>query len=54
MPLELRKSELLKIKKSNETLHALVISKLNTIRQQARTQGGYQVIQQMAGAGAAM
>jgi hypothetical protein len=54
MPLEIRKSELLKIKKSNETLHALIISKLNSIRQQAKTQGGYQLIQQMAGTGAAM
>jgi hypothetical protein len=54
MPLEIRKSELLKIKKSNETLHALIISKLNSIRQQAKTQGGYQLIQQMAGGGAMM
>jgi len=54
MPYELRKSELLKIKKSNETLHALIISKMQTFRQQARTVGGNQLLQQTAGAGAAM
>ncbi len=54
MPYEMRKSELLKIKKSNETLHAIVISKMEKIRQDAQTQGGYQVLQQQVGAGAAM
>jgi hypothetical protein len=54
MPYELRRSELLKIKKSNETLHSLVIAKMDGIRQQAKTQGGYQALQQMVGAGATM
>jgi hypothetical protein len=54
MPFELRKSELLKIKKSNETMHALVISKMNAIRQMAKSQGGYQALQSMVGAGSAM
>ena len=52
MPYEMRRSELLKIKKSNETLHALVISKMQTIRQQAQTQGGFAALQQAVGAGA--
>ena len=51
MPYEMRRSELLKIKKSNETLHALVVSKMEQIRQQARTQGGYQMLQQTLGTG---
>jgi hypothetical protein len=54
MPYELRRSELLNIKKSNETLHALVISKMQKIRQQAQTAGGYQMLQQQLGAQAAM
>ena len=54
MPYEMRKSELLKIKKSNETLHALIISKMESIRQQAKTEGGYQALQTMVGPGAAM
>lgn len=50
MPYEIRRSELLKMKKGNETLHSLVIAKMNTIRQQAQTVGGYQFLQQqMAG-----
>lgn len=54
MPYETRKSELLKIKKSNETLHALIISKMKSIRQTAQSQGGMQMMQQTVGAGAAM
>jgi hypothetical protein len=51
MPHELRRSELSKIKKANDTLHALVIGKINEIRQNAQTQGGFQALQQMVGAG---
>lgn len=51
MPYELRKSEMLKIKRSNETLHSLVVSKLEKIRGQAQTQGGYAVLQQTLGGG---
>lgn len=52
MPYELRRSELTKIKRSNETLHALVIQKINEIRQSAKTQGGFTALQQMTGAAA--
>jgi len=52
MPYEMRRSELLKIKRANETLHALVVSKMQTIRQQAKTEGGYAALQQAVGAGA--
>lgn len=51
MPYELRRSQLLKIKKSNETLHAIVISKMKELQQQAKTQGGQQVLQQMGAQG---
>jgi hypothetical protein len=47
MPYEMRRSQLNQIKKSNETLHALVIQKMQTIRQQAQTQGGFQLLQGM-------
>ena len=53
MPYELRRSELLKIKKSNETLHSLVIAKMGQVRQQAQTQGGFQMLQQQLGPQAA-
>jgi hypothetical protein len=49
MPYEARKSELLKIKKSDEVLHAMVIQKMDSIRNQAKNEGGAQVIQQMTG-----
>lgn len=54
MPYEQRRSELLKIKKANETLHSLVIAKMDKIRQDASSQGGFQALQQMVGAGANM
>lgn len=47
MPYELRRSELTRIKKGNETLHALIIQKMQTIRQQAKLQGGQQMLQGM-------
>ena len=45
MPYEQRKSQMLQLKHSDEALHALVKSKMETIRQQAQTQGGYQLLQ---------
>lgn len=48
-----RKQELKKIRESNKTLHSLVMSALNEIRQQAASAGGYQTIQQNFGPGAA-
>jgi hypothetical protein len=54
MPAELRRSELLKLKKSDETLHAIVISRMNNIRQQAQTQGGFQMLQQQVAGGGQM
>jgi hypothetical protein len=50
MPYEIRKSQLNQMKKADETLHALVIQKMETIRRQAQHEGGFQMIQQMAGA----
>lgn len=50
IPYELRRGELNKIKKSNETLHSLVIAKMQKVRQTAQTQGGFQMLQQMTGA----
>ena len=50
MPYEARKSELLKLKQGDETLHALVIQKMDDIRGQAKQQGGFQALQQMVGA----
>ena len=52
MPYELRRSQLNQIKKSNETMHSLVIAQMDKIRQQAQTTGGFQALQQMVGAGA--
>jgi len=49
MPYEIRKSELGKMKKADETLHALVIQKMDEIRNQAKSQGGFQALQQMVG-----
>jgi hypothetical protein len=46
-PYEMRRSQLNGIKKSNETLHALIIQKMQTIRQSAQTQGGLQLLQGM-------
>ena len=46
-----RKSQLYSIKKTDETLHALVRAQMEKIRQQARTQGGEMALQQMVGGG---
>lgn len=48
-PYESRKSQLGELKKSDETLHALVIQKMEDIRNKAKSQGGFQMVQQMAG-----
>lgn len=48
-PYETRKSELLNLKKSDATLHALTIQKMEEIRQKAKSQGGFQALQQMVG-----
>lgn len=54
MPYEMRKSEMLKIKKANETLHSLILGKMKDARSQARSIGGQQVMSQMVGGGAPM
>ena len=48
-PYESRKSEMLNLKKSDETLHALVVQKMEDIRGKAKQQGGFQALQQMVG-----
>lgn len=45
MPEGLRRSQLIKIKQSNPTLHALVIQKMDEKRNAQKTQGGVQVMQ---------
>ena len=45
---EQRRSEMLQLKKSNATLHAIVVAKMNEIRTQAKQTGGTQVLSQMA------
>lgn len=50
-PYEQRKSDLLQIKKVNDTLHSLIIAKIQKIRQQAKQQGGASLLQQMTGQG---
>jgi hypothetical protein len=54
MPFELRRGELIKLKHSNETLHALVLSKMEKYRQTAQTQGGFQYLQQQIAGGGQM
>lgn len=49
MPYESRRVELSNIKKTNETLHALVIQKMQSMRQKAKNIGGQQVLQQQVG-----
>ena len=45
-PESLRRGELLKIKQSNPTLHALVIQQMDEMRYEAQRQGGAQVMEQ--------
>ena len=48
-PESLKDSELIKLKRTDQTMHALVTSIIDDIRQQARTQGGAMVMQQQYG-----
>jgi hypothetical protein len=49
MPYEQRVPELKAIRETNKSLHALVMSSLKQMRQQAQSEGGYQMIASMAG-----
>ncbi len=53
MPESLKDSELIKLKRTDQTMHALVTSIIDDIRQQARSQGGAMVMAQQFGQGAA-
>jgi hypothetical protein len=48
-PESIKDSELIKLKRSDQTMHALVTSIMDDIRQQARSQGGAMVMQQQFG-----
>lgn len=48
-PESVKDSELIKLKRTDQTMHALVTSIIDDIRQQARTQGGAMVMQQQFG-----
>jgi hypothetical protein len=52
MPESVKDSELIKLKRSDSTMHALVTSIIDDIRQQARSQGGAMVMAQQFGQGA--
>lgn len=47
MPESQKDSELIKLKKTDATLHAIVSEKIDEYRNQAKTQGGAQMLQQM-------
>ena len=51
MPDAQKDAELLKLKRSDPTMHALVTSMIDDIRQQARSQGGQMVMAQQFGQG---
>lgn len=51
LPESQKDSQLIKLKKSDATMHALVSSIIDDIRQQAQTQGGAQIMAQQYGAG---
>ena len=51
MPESVKDSELIKLKRSDATMHALVTSIIDDIRQQARSQGGAMVMAQQFGQG---
>jgi hypothetical protein len=53
MPESIKDSELLKLKRADSTMHALVTSIIDDIRQQARSQGGAMVMAQQYGQGGA-
>jgi len=50
-PETLRRGELIKIKHSNPTLHALVLQEMDTMRQDMNRQGGAMMMEQMKGQG---
>ena len=50
-PESMRRGELIKIKHSNPTLHALVIQRMDEMRNQAALQGRDMVLQQQAQGG---
>jgi hypothetical protein len=52
MPESVKDSELIKLKRSDSTMHALVTSIIDDIRQQARSQGGAMIMAQQFGQGA--
>jgi hypothetical protein len=52
-PESLKDSELIKLKRSDSTMHALVTSIIDDIRQQARSQGGAMLMAQQYGQGGA-
>jgi hypothetical protein len=52
MPESVKDSELIKLKRSDSTMHALVTSIIDDIRQQARSQGGAMLMAQQYGQGA--
>jgi len=47
MPDTARRSQMIQLKKSNQTMHSLVVGHLTNMRQQASTQGQQMVIEQM-------
>ena len=51
MPDAQKDAELLKLKRSDPTMHALVTSMIDDIRQQARSQGGQMMMAQQFGQG---
>lgn len=53
MPESVKDSELIKLKRTDQTMHALVTSIIDDIRQQARSQGGAMLMAQQFGQGAA-
>lgn len=52
-PESLKDSELIKLKRTDPTMHALVTSIIDDIRQQARSEGGAMLMQQQFGGGGA-
>lgn len=52
-PESLKDSELIKLKRTDSTMHALVTSIIDDIRQQARSQGGAMLMAQQYGQGGA-
>ncbi len=51
LPESIKDSQLRLLKTSNEALHSLVRAKLEQYRNQAKTQGGAQMLQQQFGGG---